>query len=220
MGKGTADLACLSFHGFVMESTSREDAAISAKHFLVTFVSSLLVDIEAISVFHDELAGPHDSEAGSDFIPEFGLDLIEINGHLTIRTDLSSCKVRDHLLMGRPEAAIPVMAIPEPQEFFAIFLPPMALLPEISGLNEREQDLDCTRPVHLLTDDLFYLSKGPEAVREVRIDARGQLPDHSRPEHELMAGYFCLGRDFLQGGKKVFRISHFESSALRSCPCP
>ena len=51
------------------------------------------------------------AEAGADFIPEFGLYLVEIEGHLPIGSDLLSGNIRDDFLVGRPETTISIVAV-------------------------------------------------------------------------------------------------------------
>jgi hypothetical protein len=88
------------------------------------------------------------------------------------------------------------VAILKPHKFLSVLFPSMALLPEFGRLNKREQHFNRSDSVHLLTNDGFHLSNGSPTERKIRVDARRQFPDHSRPEHQLMARDLCLRRDF------------------------
>jgi hypothetical protein len=114
------------------------------------------------------------------------LDLVEIQRHLTVRSDFLTSDIRHHFLMGRSQTAIPVVAILEPGKLLSILFPAVALLPKFGRLNKREQYLDGTGPVHLFTDDRLHLSNGSEAQRQVGVNPRSQFPDHPCAEHQLM----------------------------------
>jgi hypothetical protein len=132
---------------------------------LVTFVHSLFIDIEAIGILHNEFASTHDAEARPNLISELGLDLIEIERHLAIRSNFFSGNIRDDLLVGGPQTTISVVAVLQPCQLASIFFPSMALLPELRRLNKGEKDLNGTGSVHLLTDDGLYFSNGSKAER-------------------------------------------------------
>ncbi len=53
-------------------------------HDLIAVVSALFVYIKAIGVLHDKFASTHDAEPGSYFVPELGLNLVEVDGHLFV----------------------------------------------------------------------------------------------------------------------------------------
>jgi hypothetical protein len=97
----------------------------------------------------------------------------------------------------------------------------MAFLPEIGGLGKREKQLDRTGAVHLFTNDRFHVSDRPKTQWKVGIDTGSQLPDHPRPEHQLVAGDLRFRGDLLQGWKEISGISHgFFSCRLVSIKTP
>ena len=83
---------------------------------------------------------------GRDFIPEFRLNLIEIEGQLAVGMHFPAHQVGNHLFMGGTETIIPVMAVFKPQELFAVNLPAARFLPEFRGLHRRQQDFLGARP--------------------------------------------------------------------------
>jgi hypothetical protein len=99
------------------------------------------------------------------------------------------------------QTAVTIVPILEPHKFLSILLPSMALLPDLYRLDKGKEHLHRTRPVHLLTDDRLHLLNGSQTKGEIGVNPRGQFSDHPCPEHELMAGDFRLGGDFLQGRK-------------------
>jgi hypothetical protein len=123
MGKTPPDVARISLYCTEPETTSPEYPVIGIKHLFVGYPGAFLVSIEAVSVLHAELPAAHDPEPWSDLVAEFGLDLIEVFRKLTIGLDFMADKVGDDFLMGRTEAVFPVVAISEPEKFFAIAHP-------------------------------------------------------------------------------------------------
>ena len=92
--------AGIGFHCERFEAAPLEDSRVSLVHFAIALLRRLVGGIETISVFHDEFFGAHEPEARTDFIPEFGLNLVKVLGHLAIGIDLAGNQRRDHLFMG------------------------------------------------------------------------------------------------------------------------
>ena len=136
-------------------------------------------------------------------VAHFLLDMIEVDRHVPVGTDLPATDIGDHLLVGGGQAVIVVVAVLEPEQLLAVVVPAARLLPQLGRLDLGHEHLDGSGPVHLLPDDLLHLLKGGETIRQVRVDPRGQLADHGRPEHQDMGDHLRLGRNLPQGGQKV-----------------
>src|SRR4030042_3158851 len=189
---------------------------IGIDHLTVASLFPLIIHIKTVSIFHDEFTGTHPPETGPNLIPELGLNLIEVEGHLAVGTDLPASDIRDYLFMSRPKTTVSIVAILEPGQLFSILFPPMAFLPELGRLDHGKQNLNGSGPIHLFTNDRLHLSYGSQAERQIGIDARSQFTDPPCPEHQLVARDFRLGRNLLQGRKKIFRIPHLNSS-FKTC---
>ena len=87
----------------VLEAAALEDARVGVVHLLVADLRRLVGDVKAVGVLHDEFLGPHQTEAGPDFVAELGLDLVEILGQLAVGTQFGRDQGGDDLLMGRPQ---------------------------------------------------------------------------------------------------------------------
>ena len=135
--------------------------AVGVVHVLVAGLGPGLALIEAVGVLHDELPGAHEPEAGPDLVPELGLDLVEIQGHLPVGVHLPAHQVGDHLFVGGAEAVVPFVAVHEAQQFLAVDPPAAGLLPEFGRLHRGHQDLLGPGPVHLLADDALHLGQHP-----------------------------------------------------------
>ena len=194
MGEASSDQSGFGLNGPEFQSASSKDADVGVHHLLVPHVQPLLIDVKGIRVLHDEFSGPHDAKARSDLIPKFGLDLVENERHLSIRSDLFSGDVRHDLLMGRPQAEVPIVSIFQPAQFLSIGLPAMALLPNLCGLDKGKQDLNGAGTVHLFANDRLDLSNGSKTQGKVGVDACCQFQDHARPKHQLMAWDIRLSR--------------------------
>src|SRR5205823_4617177 len=123
------------------EPAALEDAPIGVEHVPVLAPRVLDVHVERVRVLHEELAPPHEAEARPDLVPELHLDLIEVLRQITVGADFSPYQIRHHLLVGRAEAEVAVVAVLEPQEFASVLLPAPALPPELGRDDRRHQDL-------------------------------------------------------------------------------
>ncbi len=80
-------------------------------HFLIAETCTVFVGIETVGVLHDEFAATHQAETRTDFIAEFGLDLVAVHGELTIRAYLTAKEIGDDFFMRGAEAKIAVMPV-------------------------------------------------------------------------------------------------------------
>ena len=195
VGEAAADAPRVRLHGPEFEAAARENPAVGVEHLPVADIRSLAVRVEAVGVLHAEFAAAHDAEARPDLVAEFRLDLIEVERELSVGLDLVADQVGDDLFVGGAEAALPVMAVPEPQQLLSVMGPASRFLPEFRRLHGGEKDLLGAGAVHFLADDLFELPDHPVAQREVGIHPAGELPDHAGPQHELVADHLRVGRD-------------------------
>src|SRR5204863_140373 len=106
------------------------------------------VGMERVRVLHDELAPAHEAEARPDLVPELHLDLVEVLREIAVGADLSPDEIGHHLLVGRAEAEVAVVAVLEPQELAPVLLPAAALPPELGRDDRRHQDLLRAGAVH------------------------------------------------------------------------
>ena len=126
----------------------RETANRSEKRFFYRFgtcsrihVGSPPLDVKAIGILHDELATPHQTKPGPDFIAEFRLNLVQIEGQLAVGAHDPTHQVGDHFLVRRTQAKVPLVTVFEPDEFLAVNEPATALLPQFCGTGDRKKKL-------------------------------------------------------------------------------
>ena len=153
MGKTAANGAGISFHTFKAQAAAAKDAGIGSVHCLIGLIRGGFVQIKAVAVLHNEFPAANETEARSYFVPEFRLNLIEIEGQLAVGMHFPAHQVGNNLFVGWTKTVIPVMAIFEPQEFFAIDLPAARFLPEFRGLDRRQQDFLGAGPVHFFSNN-------------------------------------------------------------------
>ena len=76
---GATDRPAVSFHCHGPQAAAGKDAAVGPVHLRIALPQALLIGMEGVGIFHDEFPPPHEPEAGTDFIAELGLNLIEIH---------------------------------------------------------------------------------------------------------------------------------------------
>jgi len=194
-----ADASGIRFHRPELQTAAPENIVIRSKHFFVTFLGALFIDIKTVGVFHAELAAAHHAEPRTDFVAEFGLDLIQVERQLTVGFHVVAHQARNDFFMRRPQTIFMIMPVAESQKFLAVISPPPRFLPDFRRLNHGQMHFLRARPVHLLADDLLQFSDHPVPQRKVGIDAAGQFADQSRPDHQLVTDDFRIGRHFPDG---------------------
>ncbi len=198
-----ADRPGLGDHGDRLEPHAREGAQIGDEHAVVGVPGARLVEIEGIGVLHQELARAHGAEARPHLVPEFPLDVIEIEGQVLVGLHVGAKNLGDHLLVGRAVEQIALVPILDPQHFLPVVLVAPALAPELGRLQGRHQHLDGAGPVLLLPNDAADLVQDAVAERQERIDAGRLLADHAGPQHEPVRDDLSLLRGLAQDRQEV-----------------
>src|SRR5204863_7996663 len=111
----------------------------------------------------------------------------------TVGADFSPYQIRHHLLVGRAEAEVAVVAVLEPQEFASVLLPAPALPPELGRDDRRHQDLLRAGAVHFISHDIFEATHGAEPERQEIVDAARHLSHHARAHEQLVAHHLGVG---------------------------
>ena len=163
MGITSSYIAGVSLDHGKTEPASAKYCRIGLGYGLILPFHILLIDMEAVTVLHPKLPTPHNSKPRSYLIPEFGLDLEEMEGKLPVGPDFLSHQMGDHLFVGRPKAEIPFMAIANTQQLLPILVPPSTLLPKLRRDDHGQKYLLSPDFLHLLTNDLLDLADYPEA---------------------------------------------------------
>ncbi len=124
-----------------------------------------LVYIEAVGVLHGELTDPQQAALRPRLIPELGLELVPELRELTVGGQLER-EVGEDFLVRHAEHELGTPPIAKPEHLLAHNIQPAGLLPELSRLHGRQQELLSADPVHFLPDDLHDLRAHPHAERQ------------------------------------------------------
>src|SRR5690606_2031880 len=160
----------------------------------------------------------HHAEARADLVAELGLDLVETRRQLLVAGQLVAREVGDDLLVGRPVAVPGLLAVLHFHQLAAELLPAPGFFPQLARLHVRHQHFDGAGGVHLLAHHLFHLAQHAQAERRPGIEPGGELADHARLEHQLVAGELGFGRDFLAGTEVELRQTHGGQCLNRGRP--
>ncbi len=168
-------------------------------HAVVGFLQRFLGQVEGVGVLHQELAAAHEAEARTDFVAEFGLDLIEVDRQLLVAVKLVACQVGDDLFVGRADTEFAIVAVLQTQQLRAVLLPAAGLLPELGWLNGRHQYFQGACLVHFLANDGLGLSQRTQPHRHPGVEAGRQLANHPGTQHQLVTDDHCIGWGFFEG---------------------
>ena len=208
----SADVAGIGGDGAESQPHAGEDALVSLVHRAVARHAAGVVAIEGVSILHRELAAAHQAEARPPLVAELGLDVIEVDRQLLVALDLLAEDVGNHLLGGGLDDEVPLVAVLQARQFRPHLEPAPGLHPQFRRLHHRHQQLDGTRAVHLLADDVLDLADRAQPDRQVTVDAGGELLDHARPHHQPVTDHLCIGRRFSEGGNEEAGSAHRNMS--------
>ena len=208
MGVAAADAAGVGQYRAKLHAQAPEDVAVGGVHALIGCGEAGLVDVERIGVLHEEFARAHHAEAGSDFVAELGLDLVEVGGQIAVAANLVAHQVGNDFLVGRAEAERPLVPVLEAQQLRAVLFPASRFLPEVGRLDHGHQHLLGARRVHLLAHDGLHLAQHAQAQRQPTVKAGRELADHAGAQHQLMTDDFRFCRSFLERGHEQAAGAH------------
>ena len=155
--------------------------------------------MEGVTVLHGEFAAAHHAETRAALIPEFGLDLVQVQRELAPALELAPGDIGDGLFGGRLEHEIALVPVLEAQQFGPVGLEAPGLLPQFGRLDHGHGEFDRARAVHLLAHDGLDLAHHAQAEGHPGVDPAGEAPDEACPQHQPVAGELGFGRGFLEG---------------------
>ena len=208
MAEIAADGAGVGAHGNGLQAHAGEGAQIGDEHLVVGMARASRVQIEGVSVLHQEFARAHHAKARAHLVAELPLDVIEIERQILVGAHIGAEDLRDHLFIGGTKEHLALVAILDAQHLLAIGLIAAALAPQISGLDDRHEQFHGARPVLLLAHDLLDLAQHPQAQRQPGVDTGGLLPHHARAQHQAVRDDFRLLGRFAERGEEESGQTH------------
>ena len=192
----SSDSSVVRLYRSVVEAAAVEDLLVSAVHIVVALVESFVVEVERVSILHDELAAPHETESGPHLITVLRLDLIKTHRKLLVARYVRPHDIGEYLFMRRSEAEVSALPVLYSPQLGTVIEPSSRILPQLSRLDGAHQDLLSADSVHLFPDDLLDLSDRSVSEIHVSVDTRCQLSDHACPEEQDVAGQHRFARRF------------------------
>ena len=194
---GAADGAAVGLHGHGAQAAAGEDPPVGLVHRRIGVAQAGLVGVEGIGVLHDEFTPPHQAEARTDLIAEFGLNLIEIHWQLAVGAQQIGRQGGDHLLVGGAEPqlpALPVLQVEHDPFPSGVAGPAAAALPELGGLQLGQEGFQGPAPVHFLPHHLGHLAQNPPHQGEIGVDPGREAADEASPKQQFVGRDLGLGR--------------------------
>ena len=208
MAEVAADRAAIRLHRNRLQPHALEGAHISQHHRAIAYHRAGIIDIERISVLHQELAPAHHPESRPHLVAELPLDVIQDLRQLAIRMHRLAEQIGDHLLVGRPVQHVAFMPIPDAQHLLAVVVVAPALAPKLRRLDRRHQHFLRTGRVLLLAHDALDIAQHAIAERQPRVDASRCLPHQAGAQHQPVRGDLRFGRRLLHGRNEATGQAH------------
>ena len=208
MRETSADVSRIGSNHAEREPASFKYTYISIVHCLVGAIRFLIRNIEAIGIFHYEFTCSHNSEPGTNFIPEFRLYLVKIDGKLFVGTNFLPNYVRYYFLVCGPQTEIPFSSILEAEQFFSVVIPPGAFNPRLSRKHRGHEKFYGSGPVHFFPHYVLDFSYGPESQRKIVVDPGRKLSYHAGSYHKLVTYDLGIRGVFFDRGYEIGRKPH------------
>ena len=190
------------------EPRAGEDARVGIEHGAIAGRERGRIEVEGVSVLHEELARAHDTKARPHLVTELGLDLVEVYRQLAVALKLAPGDIGDHFLVRGPGHEVTLVPILDAQQLRPVLAPASRFLPQLRGLHHRHHQFQGAGAVHLLADDVLHLFQDSQAHGQPAVQPRRQAPDEPRAQHELMAHDLRLGGGFLHGVDRILGKPH------------
>ncbi len=217
----TAHHAGIRFDGDHVQSATAVYVEICLVMVAVLPIQSIPIGIQAVAVFHGELAHADQSGARSGVIPPLGLDVIDQSRQLLVGLDFAPHQVSHNFFMGHRQHHIVIVLVLETPHLGADLVPAPGLLPQVGGMDNRHADLLPADLVHLIPQDGFDLHHRAPGKVQVREDACPERSDESSAHEQLVADNFRLGGGLPQGLTKKLRKLHegpLKAHFYENCP--
>ena len=113
--------------------------------------------------------------------------MIKRERQLLIGRPLFADEISKDFLTCRVQYEVVAVTVLDSPEFRSVCIPSARFLPELGRVYMRHVDLLAVDVIHLLTDDLFYLSYCSPAQLREHVDSRSFLLYHVSSYEQLMA---------------------------------
>src|SRR6266851_499783 len=203
----------IRIHHDVAEAAAVEDLAIGLLVSVVRDVEGGLVGVEGVGVLHEELPGAQHPRARPRLVALLGLDLVPDLREIAIGANLPRGQPRHDFLVRHAQAHVALVPVLEAEHLPADGVPAPRLLPDLRGMQHRHGQLLAADAIHLLADDGVDLLDDPQPDGQVDVDARRELADEPRADHELVADGLGVGRVLPQRGNERAGPAHGLGSA-------
>ena len=174
-------------HGHFRNARASKNALIGAVATRVAGFQIVLRRVERVGVFHGEFADTDQAAPGTGFIAEFGLNLVQHKGKLSMAVHLMPGQMNHGLLVSHGEKHVVTGSILQAQQLRTDAAVSPRFLPEFTRQDDRHQHLLAANLVHFLADDLFDFPADAKTGREQRIDPVSHLPCVSAAQQKRMA---------------------------------
>ena len=198
----------VGFNAYRIEAHALERARIRPMLGGVAPFETRLVDIEAVGVFHDELARAQETGARTRFVPALRLEVIDHERQLAVGEDLLLRVQVDELLMRVAHHELAAVVVGRAERDRLERFPPAGVLPGLRRGEDRHLELLAADAIHLLADDLLDVLGHAEAKRQPGVEAAGQRARDRGAQQEAVPGCLRVGRGLTQGATEKQRLSH------------
>ena len=198
----------VGFNAYRIEAHALERARIRPMLGGVAPFETRLVDIEAVRVFHDELARAQNACAGARLIAPLRLEVIDDLWHLLVALDLLHRVQVHELLMRVAHHELAAVVVFRAEGDRLQHLPPAGLLPCLRGREDGHLHLLGPDAVLLFADDPLDLLSDAEAEGQPGVKTGGERPRDRGAQHEAMPGGLSFRGRFAQGAAKELGLLH------------
>lgn len=210
-GGVTADLAGIGDDGQGLDVAALADIGVGLLHLVVLLLQALLRGREAVGVLHDELATAHQAKAGTEFVAELILDVIEIHRQLLVGTQFIAHQGGHGLLVRGAEHELAAVAVIKAHELLAIGIDTAGLTPQLGIDHDGHHELLGAGSIHLVAHDVLDLANRAPSKRQIGIETGGLLANHAGTKQQAMARKLGVGRILFE--RRSIKLRHIHCSS-------
>ena len=152
-----ADGSRIGGHGDRLQTEPLEGAQIGDEHAVIGAPGAVVIQIERITILHQEFPSAHDAEARAHFVAELPLNMIQHFRQIPVAAHRIPKNLGDQFFVGGTVQHVPVVAVGDAQHLLAVIIVAPAFAPNFGGLNGRHQQFLGAGAVLFLAHDLFDL---------------------------------------------------------------
>ena len=181
---------------------------------VVADLQALVVDVEAVAVFHAELAPAQQAGPRPGLVSELPLDLIDDQRQILVAAVQVLDQQGEQLFMRRSQHHVGAAPVFQAEHVVAVVGPTARDLVRLARQERREVHLLEPFAIHLFANDSFHVAEHDPTQRQPGESARGSPTDVAAADEQPMAGDLGIDGVLTEGADEESREAEHRAWRL------